>query len=98
MKRPVLVLAVLSACGGGTTSPSDPHAAATCDHIWQQNGFDQCEAGCADSAVALGASGSACSATLGSGAAFSCVKTFDFHGITGCCASDKPSVLFAECP
>lgn len=93
-----LALGLLFACGGGTSTSSDPHAAATCDHVWQQNGFSQCEAGCADSATALGATGSACSATLDTGSAFSCVKTFEFHGITGCCASDKPSVLFAECP
>jgi hypothetical protein len=92
------VLLMFAACGGGTTAPSDPYATATCDHIWQQNGFDQCDAGCADSATALGATGAACSGMLATGSAFACVKTFDFHGVTGCCASDKPSVLFAECP
>jgi len=96
--RACLVLGLLFACGGGTSTPSDPYAAATCDRVWQQNGFDQCEAGCADSAIALGATGPSCNAMLGSGSAFTCVKTFEFHGITGCCASDKPSVLFAECP
>lgn len=96
--RAWFVLVFVTACGGGTSTPSDPHDSAQCDHIWQQNGFDQCEAGCADSATALGASGPACSATLATGSAFACVKTFEFHGVTGCCVSDKPSVLFADCP
>lgn len=95
--KQILVVLVIS-CGGSDKSPRDPHAAAACDGSWTANGYTDCEAGCADSAAALGATGSGCAGTLASGDAFTCVRTLEFDGQTGCCASDKPRVLWADCP
>jgi hypothetical protein len=90
---------VVAACGHGHAQPdaADPHSAGACDSHWTQNGFSQCELACADSTVALGAGGPSCSALTASGTPIDCVKTFVFAGIRGCCAADKPSVLFADC-
>ena len=89
---------ILVACGGGSTTPIDPHAAGTCDARWTANGFTDCPAGCMDSAQVLGATGGACDATLDSGSGFHCVATFEVGSAVGCCASDKPHLYFAECP
>jgi len=91
------VLALCCACGHDPP-PADPHGAATCDAPWTRNGFTQCELACADSSVALGASGPSCQGKTADGTSIDCSKTFVFDGITGCCASDTPRVLFAECP
>lgn len=96
--RLALVLAAAVGCSTSDPPPRDPHGAASCDGAWTANGYDACEAGCADSGAALGATGPACDATLGSGAPFACTKTFEFDGQVGCCASDKPRVLWADCP
>jgi hypothetical protein len=88
-----LVFALLAACDGG---PVDIHAIHSCDDGWKRNGFTDCEAACVASSVALGAMGTACQATDVAGPV-SCGKTFVFHGVTGCCASMPPQVLFAEC-
>jgi hypothetical protein len=97
VRRNVVALALwLSACAGNDT-PVAPHSAGTCDGGWTQNGFDQCEAACADSSIALDASGASCEAMTIAGDSISCSKTFVFSGVTGCCAADTPSVLFAEC-
>jgi hypothetical protein len=93
-----LVLLLAIGCGGSDKPPRDPHGAGTCDSSWTANGYTDCEAGCADAGAALGAKGPSCQGTLGSGAAFTCTKTFEFDGQTGCCASDKPQVLWADCP
>ena len=88
----------LLGCTSTAAPPKDPYAGATCDASWMANGFDQCEAGCADSAQVLGATGAGCTGALATGESFTCVATFEFAGVTGCCASDKPHLLFAECP
>jgi hypothetical protein len=89
----LLVVLLLMACGG----PEDPHAEADCDQGWLQNGFDQCEAACANSSKALGASGAACQAETIEGAPVSCSKTLEFEGVVGCCSTDGTEVHFAEC-
>jgi hypothetical protein len=96
VKRIVVVLVI--ACGGSDKPPRDPHAAGDCDGSWTANGYTACELGCADASAALGAMGPTCQGTLATGDAFTCVKTFEFDGQTGCCASDKPRVLWADCP
>jgi hypothetical protein len=93
-----LLVVLMLGCGTPADPPRDPHAAAACDGSWSANGYTECEAGCADSAAALGATGPACDGVLGSGDAFECVKTFEFDGQVGCCASDKPRLLWADCP
>jgi hypothetical protein len=93
--RSFVLAAVLSACGGGEMV--DPHAFRMCDQAWMQNGFDQCEAACVDSSVALLAKGAACEANTTAGSLVSCSKTFVFEEVTGCCAADQPRLLFAEC-
>lgn len=95
--RYLLVVLVLG-CGSGPDTPRDPHETASCDDAWSSNGYTDCELGCADSATALTASGPACEATLGSGATFNCVHSFEFDGQVGCCASDKPHVRWGDCP
>ncbi len=89
-----LALLALAACGADGIP--DPHAQATCDAVWTRNGFEQCEAGCADSA-ALSDAGPACDATTLGGTAFACAATHVFAGVMGCCASVKPRLRFAEC-
>jgi hypothetical protein len=90
----LFVVLLLMAC---ESPPGDPHAAADCDQGWTQNGFDQCEAACANSGTALGASGAACEAETIDGAPVSCSKTLEFGGITGCCSTAGTEVHFAEC-
>ena len=87
---------LLLACGTNTP-PLPPHDATSCDGGWTQNGFDQCEAACADSTVALGASGPSCEATTIAANTIDCSKTFTYDGVMGCCAANQPMVLFAEC-
>jgi hypothetical protein len=95
----LLVLFVLGCCGGDDTEAlHEPHDAVACDSAWTANGFTDCEAGCADSAAALGATGPSCDGTLATGSAFACFKTFVYNGVTGCCASDKPHLYWADCP
>lgn len=92
-----LVLAfVLGACGGDDGEPVDIHAFADCDDAWMRNGYSDCENACVNSSVALLASGAACTAHTSNGAV-SCGKTFEFEGVTGCCVSSAPRVLFGEC-
>lgn len=88
------VVLLLIACGG---PPEDPHAEAVCDQGWTQNGFDRCEAACANSSTALAASGAACAAETIDGAPVSCSKTLEFDGIVGCCSTAGTEVHFAEC-
>jgi hypothetical protein len=40
--------------------------------------------------------GAACAATTSTGSV-SCSKTFEFEGVTGCCATSPGQVLFGEC-
>lgn len=93
--RSLLVLVVLSACGGDDP-PIDIHELVGCDDAWVRNGFTECEAACVDSARALGAMGPACQAQTSSGPA-SCSKTFVVQGVTGCCIASRPQILFGEC-
>jgi len=88
----LLLAVVLGACGD-----RDPHAAATCDGPLQANGFTECELACADSSVSLVASGPSCQGITVSGSTVDCSKTFEFEGVTGCCASNAPQLRFAEC-
>ena len=92
----VFVIGCFGACSG-TAAPKDPYAGGTCDSHWQANGFTDCEAGCADSAMVLEAKGSACAAMTETGSAFSCIATQEFGSAVGCCVSDKPRLYFAEC-
>lgn len=97
--RVLLIALALAACGSDDTvvEPGDPHAAAACDSHWVNNGYTDCEAACVDSVKALNASGPACDAQTSAGPV-SCVKTFEFAGATGCCATQtKPNVRFGEC-
>lgn len=87
----------LFACSS-SSAPKDPYAAGTCDSHWQANGFTSCDEGCVSSTKVLGAMGAACAGMLANGSAFQCVATFEVAGTTGCCASDKPNLYFAECP
>jgi hypothetical protein len=97
--RSLALLWALSACHhtAGIDARVDPREVIACDASWVANGFTQCEAACADSSTALGAMGTACTGTITSGATESCSKTFEFSGVTGCCVSNPPEVLFAEC-
>ena len=96
-----LSLFLFVACTHHPPAPIDIHAQATCDTAWTNNGFTECETACADSSIALFASGPSCDARTTEGTAVSCSKTFDAdagdHSVTGCCASDTPRLLFAEC-
>jgi hypothetical protein len=95
--RALFALMLLGACGSDdTVGPVDVHALGPCDDNWIRNGYTECEAACVDSLTALNAQGTACEATTSSGP-LSCSKTFVFAGVTGCCASAKPQVLFGEC-
>lgn len=96
--RVLFALMVLAACGGDDTGPVDVdiHALAPCDSIWKNNGYTECENACVDSAVALHAQGTACEATTVVGPV-SCSKTFVFDGVTGCCISHDPQIIFGEC-
>ena len=98
--RAVLVVLALAACGGGHSHPdaADPQSPGVCDAAWMRNGFTQCDLGCEDSMLALGASGPSCPGTTSVGNSVDCSKTFVFAGVTGCCASDPPRLLFARCP
>jgi hypothetical protein len=93
-------LALTAAChdhaSKADASPS-PQSPGVCDAVWQTNGFSQCDLGCADSRFALGASGPRCAATTSAGNPVDCSKTLVFSGVTGCCASDPPRLLFAVC-
>ncbi len=91
--RSVLGVVILFACGGST----DPHAVEACDQGWVQNGFVDCEAACANSSRALGASGPACDAETIDGISVSCSKTLDVDGVAGCCSTAGDEVHFAEC-
>jgi hypothetical protein len=94
----LLALGFLAACGADDVMMMvDRHAPGTCDSIWTANGFDQCETGCVDSAIALNATGASCDAKTVGGNAVFCQKTFVFAGVTGCCASQAPSLFFADC-
>lgn len=95
MRSIVLALVVTaSACGGD--DPIDLHALGACDQVWIRNGYTECEAACENSTRALNAMGSACPAHTSAGP-YSCSKTFELQGVTGCCASRSPQILFAEC-
>src|SRR4051812_12370708 len=96
MRLLVLALAAAGGCSDGDDAPVDPHALGDCDTTWTKNGFTTCEAACKNSTVALTASGPACTAHDTAGA-IQCGKTFVFAGVTGCCASVQPQVLFGEC-
>jgi hypothetical protein len=94
------VLLALAACSGHGGSPDaapDPQGPGTCDAVWMQNGFSQCDLGCANSSIALAASGPQCQARTSVGNPVDCSKTFVIFGVTGCCASDPPRLLFATC-
>jgi len=97
MRSAVVIVWVASACGSGTSPPVDVHAVEDCDSSWMANGYTQCEAACVDATIALGAMGSACEATTSDGTVVDCSHTLTFHDAIGCCASDAPRVLFAEC-
>ncbi len=90
---------LLVACGSSPTPPDAPfgvHELVACDHIWQENGFTDCEGACYDATTALNASGAACDGATSTGPQH-CQKTFVYQGVTGCCASAPPKVSFAEC-
>jgi len=94
MRSIVVALALsASACGGDAI---DLHALGACDEVWNRNGYTECEAACENSTIALNAMGSACPAHSSAGP-FTCSKTFELQGVTGCCASRQPQLLFAEC-
>ncbi len=98
MRANVLAM-MLAACHGGTSGPDAPvdiHALVACDQAWNANGFTRCETACVDSTTALDAMGAACQGHT-STSVVDCAKTFVFLGVTGCCASKSPQVLFAEC-
>jgi hypothetical protein len=94
--RPLAILALLLSACGGDAAPIDPHAPAPCDQAWTANGFTDCEAACADSGPVLFAMGPACQAQTATGP-IACNKTFVFGGVTGCCSSSRPQLLFGEC-
>lgn len=96
MRSLVLVLALSACTGDDGDAPVDPHAITACDHIWMQNGYTDCENACVSSGPALQAMGAACVAHTSAGQV-NCSKTFVFQGLTGCCSSNKPQVLFGEC-
>lgn len=97
MRSSVLALALsTSACGGDDGGLIDIHALVACDQAWTRNGYNECEAACVNSTIALNAMGIACQAHTSAGTV-SCSKTFEFQGVTGCCASHSPQVLFGEC-
>lgn len=89
------VLAFLAtACG--SDPPPEPHDIVACEPLWAQNGYTDCEYACNDAVLALNAEGPACqaSSTLGP---VPCAKTFEHEGIAGCCATQTPQIVFAEC-
>ena len=93
-----IVLVLVTACGGGGGDDMvDRHAPGTCDSVWTANGYDQCEAGCVDSSIALNATGPACTAKTAAGTSANCSATFAYDGFTGCCVSDTPRLYFADC-
>jgi hypothetical protein len=95
--RALLALIFLAACGSDDPAgPVDAHALVACDNAWKINGYTECEAACVDSSIALHAQGVACEATTSQGSV-NCSKTFVFAGITGCCISHDPQILFGEC-
>ncbi len=91
--RALVLALMLIACND---EPTDPHAITACDDVWMRNGYTECEHACANSTTALNASGPACEAHTAAGS-LSCSKTFEFGGVTGCCASVPPKQLFGEC-
>lgn len=93
----ICVLLVVVACGTTAEPMVDRHAPGTCDQVWINNGFDQCETGCVDSSIALNAMGPSCTAKTASGRAAACTATFELGGIIGCCVSESPHVYFADC-
>jgi hypothetical protein len=92
--RAFALILVLSACSDD--GPGDIHAFADCDAAWVRNGWTECERACVSSTIALNAMGTACTARTSVGMA-SCSKTFVFEGVTGCCISNSPQMLFGEC-
>jgi hypothetical protein len=99
MRLPGLALVlVVVGCGDDAAVPVDIHALGECDQTWKNNGFTECEAACKASLPALTASGTSCPAHTSAGPV-SCSKTFQFEGVTGCCASSAitAQVLFGEC-
>lgn len=94
--RSLVLALVLSALACGADGPVDIHAVVACDQVWIANGFTRCEQACVNATIALGAMGTACQAQTASGP-IACSKTFDFQGVTGCCATNPPQVLFGEC-
>jgi hypothetical protein len=94
------IVLVLAACHGGSAPAPDTaidiHALVACDQSWIANGFTQCENACVDATTALDAMGPACAGHTTVGAV-ACSKTFVFLGVTGCCATRSPQVLFASC-
>jgi len=91
-----LALALILVACSEDPPPLPPHEFTDCDAIWEQNGYDQCEAACENSSTALNAMGPACAGRTSNGPV-SCSKTFVYEGATGCCISSAPSVLFADC-
>lgn len=94
--RALVLALILTACSGDDAVPIDIHAIVGCDDAWVRNGYTECETACANSTVALAASGAACTAHTSNGLV-SCSKTFVFEGTIGCCASHPPRELFAVC-
>ena len=92
-----IALLLVTACGTSGDGMVDRHAPGTCDQIWVNNGFDQCEAGCMDASIALNATGPSCAGKTATGRAAACSATFEFDGVTGCCVSETPHVYFADC-
>ena len=105
MKLAVSLLCALAACAddGAPPEPKARHDLAPCDQAWKNNGYTRCEYACADSNVALLASGPSCNARTVRGNTVNCSKTFVFDDVVegvqaqGCCSSVKPDLYFADC-
>ena len=94
--RALFLALIVAGCGGDDGGPVDIHEIVACDDAWVRNGYTDCERACANSTVALTASGPACQGHTSVGPV-SCSKTFEFQGVAGCCASNPGKQLFAEC-
>jgi len=99
MRRLALAF-VIPACGATHVGPDAPppgvHDLVACDQVWIANGFTTCEGACVDATTALNAMGPACQAHTSVGP-LACSKTFTYQLATGCCATQPPQILFADC-